>query len=330
MQIYFLVLAGIVGLCIGSFLNVVAIRLLSETSFAKGRSKCPKCESLIKWYDNIPVLSFILLRGKCRNCGNKISFQYPLVEIITGGLFVATVFMFGVTLKTLFLLILISNLIVITITDLKEQYIFDINSVPIIPIGLIYNFFDIGNTSLSTVKFMGLSFNEVFVSALIGAIVGAAFFEIFSRLGLLIVGEYAFGSGDSVLAAALGAWFGWKAMVVIIVLSFVCQMIIGIPVILYNMIKADDKKSLWAMLALAFGMGFVFWGRYLTEHGEFQISLALIIIAFILTGGAIFVILKQTRERQSHTFLPFGPALVLAGLLIMFFSQTFMGFFFIN
>lgn len=327
MNLYFYFVIGIIGLCIGSFLNVVALRLLSETNFVKGRSKCPKCGNLIAWYDNIPVLSYILLWGKCRKCGEKISIQYPLVEIITGGFFIATAIEFGFTLKTLFLLVLICNLIVMTITDIKEKYIFDINSVPLIPIGLVYNFFDIGQSSVSTVKILGLNFNDVFISAIIGAVIGAAFFEIFSRLGLLMVGEYAFGGGDSILAAALGAWFGWKFLIIIIILSFLAQMVIGIPVILYNMYKSGDRKSLWAMFMLLVALGFVFLGRYLSYQADFTAALIVILLSFIIAGGSIFVILKQTRERQSHTFLPFGPSLVIAGLIVIFFGGQLLNFF---
>lgn len=326
-KIYFGFLIGFAGLTIGSFLNVVALRLLAGKDFVKGRSKCPKCENLIAWYDNIPVLSYILLLGKCRKCGEKISIQYPLVELLTGALFIATVSVFGFTLKTLLLLILTCNLIVITITDIKERYIFDLNSVPLIPIGLVYNFFDIGNTSTGVIKVLGMSFNDVFITALIGAVVGAAFFEIFSRLGLLLAGEYAFGAGDSILAAALGAWFGWKLIIVIIVLSFLLQLVVGIPVIVYNMHKSKDYKSLWAMGALLFTIVLTFVGKYYTYKGETFIALGVIFLSFVTAGIAVFIILKRARERQSHTFLPFGPALVIAGFLAMFFSPQLLSYF---
>ena len=326
-KIYFGFLTGIIGLAIGSFLNVVALRLLAEKDFVKGRSKCPKCENLIAWYDNIPVLSYILLRGKCRRCGEKISIQYPIVELLTGVFFVTIVGVFGLTLKTLFLLVLTCNLIVITITDLKEKYIFDINSIPLIPIGLIYNFFDIGNNSVGTLKVLGFTFNDVFISAIIGAVIGAAFFEIFSRIGLLLAGEYAFGAGDSILGAALGAWFGWKLMIIILVLSFLSQLVIGVPVITYNMYKSKDYQSLWAMGALFVSIGLTFVGRHYTYTGEPLIAISAILLSFLIAGISIFVILKRTRERQSHTFLPFGPSLVIAGFLAMFFSEQLLTYF---
>lgn len=323
-KIYFIVVIGFIGLSVGSFLNVVALRLLSEEDFIKGRSKCPKCGNIIAWYDNIPLLSYILLLGKCRKCGEKISLLYPFVELLTGLLFIATVWVFGFTLKTVFLLILVCNLIVITITDLKEKYIFDINSIPLIPLGLIYNFFDIG---AGAYKFAGFHLSDVFISAVIGAIVGAAFFEIFSRIGLLIAGEYAFGAGDSILGAALGAWFGWKFFIIILILSFLSQMVIGIPIVIYNMYKSKDVKSLWAMGTLLISLMLTFLGKYYTAHGNPFMALSVVLLSFVIAGAAVFVILKNARERQSYTFLPFGPSLVFGGFMVLFFSAELLKFF---
>jgi len=326
-KIYFIVFITVIGLCIGSFLNVVALRLLSKDDFVKGRSKCPKCNNTLNWYDNIPVISFILLKARCRNCKEPISFQYPAVELVTAFLFLALFLSFGLTLKTILLFYLVSNLIVITVTDIREKYIFDINSLPIIPVGLAYNFFDIGHNSLSAVKFFSLNIPDVFVSALIGAVAGALFFEIFSRIGLLLAGEYAFGTGDSILAAGLGAWFGWKLLVAVLIISFLSQMFVGVPVLLVNMIKDKDYKSITAMGMLLFSLILAYTGKFLTSINLPIISIIVILISFILSGIAIFIILKQARERESYTFLPFGPALVLGGFMVMFFGKSILGYF---
>ena len=98
----------VVGACIGSFLNVVALRALSKESIVFPSSKCPECSEPIKWYDNIPVLSYLFtFKGKCRNCGCKVSPQYPIVEALTALLFLAVTLAFGITLKTLIVLILL-------------------------------------------------------------------------------------------------------------------------------------------------------------------------------------------------------------------------------
>ncbi len=314
--IYFFIF--VIGISIGSFLNVVALRLLSEEDFIYARSKCPQCGKNLKWYDNIPILSFFLLRGKCRNCGKSISIQYPVVEFFTGVLFVLSYHFWGFSLKTIFFIFLISNLIVITITDLREKVIFDLNSIPLIPLGLVYSFFDIGNRATSSTGFIGISFNDVFISAVIGAIAGAAFFEIFSRIGYLFSGEYAFGGGDTILGAAFGAWFGWKGLVFILVLSLVFQMIVGIPIIVYNFFKSREYYSLFAMLGLFLALLMSIFGRIFNYRGEFLISIILIISAFIIGGISVFVIFSRMRETRNYTFLPFGPPMVAAALLFMF------------
>ena len=117
------------GACIGSFLNVVALRALSGESIVFPASKCPQCNEPIKWYDNIPVLSYLFtFKGKCRNCGGKVSVQYPIVEAITSILFLLIFLCFGISLKTLCLLILLCISIVITITDFKKECVYDVHS----------------------------------------------------------------------------------------------------------------------------------------------------------------------------------------------------------
>lgn len=327
LKAYCITLIGVIGLAFGSFLNVVALRLLSGESIAFPGSKCPKCQNQLAWYDNLPVLSYLLLMGKCRHCKMPISIQYPLVEIFTALSFIGVFIFYGFSLKTLFLFVLCFALIVITITDLKEKSVFDITSMPLIPLGLLYNFFDIGNThsQVMHIPLAGmnytLSLNEVFISAIIGAIIGAAFFEIFSRLGLVLVGQYAFGGGDTVIGAALGAWFGWKMIIVILALSFVFQLIVGIPIILLNMCKDKDYKSMIFTLVLLSSLFVPKIGQYMGITTTFAGALFILILAFGFAISGMIVILKRARERQSFTFLPFGPALVFGGFIVMFQGQ---------
>src|SRR5574344_1822255 len=144
----FLIIALVIfvlGLCIGSFLNVVVLRSLSSESIVWPRSKCPKCQKQLKWYHNIPVLSFLFLKGKCAFCGEKISIQYPLVELFTGCLFVLIFLKFGLGFNAIFMAIISALMIVLAVTDIKEKIIFDIHAYILLGVGLIYNFFSIGS-----------------------------------------------------------------------------------------------------------------------------------------------------------------------------------------
>ncbi len=138
--IFICIIIFTVGACIGSFLNVVALRGLSGESVVFPNSKCPLCKEPIKWYDNIPILSYIILRGKCRNCKGKISIQYPIIEALTAILFLTIFLFFGFSLKTLLFWILICISEVICITDIKEHVALSVHLWILIFVSLITSF----------------------------------------------------------------------------------------------------------------------------------------------------------------------------------------------
>lgn len=170
--IYFFVF--VVGACFGSFLNVVALRAITQESIVFPSSKCPKCATPIKWYDNIPILSYLLtFRGKCRSCGCHVSKQYPIVEALTATIFLAIVFFCGLTLKSLFLIILACISIVISITDIKEQNAYDVHLWILII------------TSISaSLYFQGLN-NYLFV--VLGIVSGIVIMELLARVSYYLV-----------------------------------------------------------------------------------------------------------------------------------------------
>src|SRR5574344_1354401 len=118
----------VTGVCIGSFLNVVILRAFSNESICFPGSKCPKCQKPLKWYHNIPIFSYIFLKGKCAFCKEPISIQYPIVELHTGILFVVVFIKFEISLNTLFILAFLSLFIVLAVSDIKEQVVFDMHT----------------------------------------------------------------------------------------------------------------------------------------------------------------------------------------------------------
>ncbi len=164
----------ITGACIGSFLNVIALRALSKESIILPPSKCPKCKEHIKWYDNIPIISyFLIFKGKCRSCGCKVSIQYPIVEFLTAVIFLLVYCFYGFSIKSLLLLILLCTSIVIIITDIKENAVFDRHSWILIITALIYS-----------VYIKGI---ENYSFAVIGLITGVLAMEIIARLSYYLV-----------------------------------------------------------------------------------------------------------------------------------------------
>jgi leader peptidase (prepilin peptidase)/N-methyltransferase len=239
------------GMCIGSFLNVCIYRLPSSMSILKpSRSFCPQCKSAIKFYDNIPVFSYIWLKGRCRNCKSSISLRYPLVELITGILAISILFLFGLTLEGLVYFIFISSLLVITFIDIDHKIIPDIITLPGIPIGLLTSFV------LPAMTFM---------SSLVGLLVGGGSLLLVACVYSLITHKEGMGGGDIKLLGMIGAFLGWKGVIFTIFAASLTGTLVGIIVMLQKgknlkfAIPFGPFLSIGAMSYVFFGEGVMYW-----------------------------------------------------------------------
>ncbi len=207
-----LVLAGIFGAVIGSFLNVVIYRLPLGQSIVTPPSRCRKCGYQLQWYDNIPILSWLFLRGRCRKCGVGVSMQYPIVELITGALFVLVIWMTppGPLLATR--LILVCILIALFGIDLEHQILPNVITLPGIAIGVL----------LSLIAPPGWK------DALVGVLLGGGVLYAIAGAYYLWRREEGMGMGDVKMLAMIGAFLGWKAVLVTLVLSSFAGAIIGV------------------------------------------------------------------------------------------------------
>jgi leader peptidase (prepilin peptidase)/N-methyltransferase len=239
--------AVLFGAMVGSFLNVCIHRLPKEESIVTPRSRCPACQSPIRAWDNVPLLSFLLLRGRCRACGHPISWRYPLVEALTALLFVFTVERFGVTLKSAFLLTFLCGLVVVSFIDLDHQIIPNAITLPGIPLGLIG----------------GLLVREPpLVDRLIGALAGAGFLYLVLFYGGVLYGQEAMGEGDLNLIALVGAFLGWKAVVVTILIACVVGSAVGLGLMAVKRLGRRQHIPFGPFLALGAVVG-LFWGERL-------------------------------------------------------------------
>ena len=197
------------GAIVGSFLNVCILRIPEEgvSIFYPRNSRCPECKYEIKWYDNVPIVSWLLLRGKCRSCKTPISLMYPLVELITAVMAVAVVKHFGLKPVSLIWFALICALIVITFIDMAYWIIPDVISLPGIVIGIVCAYF-IGPPGLPHWK-----------DAVIGAAVGGGLFLFISYGYAWLRGREGMGMGDAKLLGMLGAFLGWKMLPLVILLA---------------------------------------------------------------------------------------------------------------
>lgn len=208
-----MVFAFVFGLALGSFLNVCIYRIPLKKSIVHPPSSCPNCGAGIRFYDNIPVISYIVLLGRCRHCRAPISFRYPLVELITGLLSVALFIHFGLSPKYIFLFLFTVALIAIAFIDLQHKIIPDVISLPGILVGLAFSFFPSAGVSP--------------LDALIGAAGGAAFLLLVGVAFEKVTGREGMGGGDVKLLAMIGAWMGWKALPYIILISSLSGAVIG-------------------------------------------------------------------------------------------------------
>ena len=274
----FLIIASLVlGLLVGSFLNVIIYRMplilqrdwkrqcsefleidnsLSEDkshslkhevfNLQQPASHCPHCYHKIKPWENVPLISYIALGGKCSNCEAKISLRYPSVEFINGVLSALVAFTFGATWLTLALLIFTWSLLVLTLIDFDHQLLPDDITIPLLWLGLLVNALDLG---------FGVSLDDAVIGAIAGYLVLWAFYWVFK----LTTNKEGMGYGDFKLLAALGAWMGWQSLLPIIILSSVVGAVSGIIMIIA---LGRDKSVPMPFGPYLSGAGFIMliWG----------------------------------------------------------------------
>jgi len=312
----------LIGLCIGSFLNVVILRAFSNESIAFPGSKCPTCQTPLKWYHNIPVLSYLFLKGQCAFCKEKISAQYPVIELVTGLLFVAVFIKFGIGFNALFMLIFSSLFVVIAATDIKERVVFDAHTYSLIIMGGIYSLFNIGGLyqgdKIITLGKISFGINNSFIAAILGLLLGVIIMEIFARFGYLVAGTRAFGEGDTFIAAGLGAIFGWKYLLSVLVYSFIVQLILTIPVFIKKLYTKKDYRTLVSFLAFFLIIIAMKWVDYASDI----VNIYLFTTITVLLCGVGFYLCKRIlgglHDKENMTYLPFGPALVVGALIMLF------------
>ncbi len=214
----------LLGLCLGSFANVVIHRLPLNESVVKPRSRCPSCKTMILWYDNIPVLSWLFLAGKCRSCKVRIPVRYPFVELLMGVVFAAVYFRFGLTWSCLEYLVLSFGLVTVSFIDLDHRIIPDEFSLSGIVLGLLG---------------AALSPERSFYDSIVGVLLGGGFFWAIAYLYLVIRKQDGLGGGDIKLLAWIGAYFGWVSIPFIILLSSILGTIFGLVLI----VRGGSLKS---------------------------------------------------------------------------------------
>ncbi len=268
---FFLSTVFVLGLMVGSFLNVVILRLpkmmerdwqsqcrdyleqeadseVEPLSLAKPVSTCPGCGHKIRFYENIPVISWLLLRGQCAACKTPISIRYPVIELITALLSVVVAWHFGFGWQALAALVLTWALIALSVIDFDHQLLPDSITLPFLWLGLILSLFPL---------FADMR------AALIGAIAGYLSLWLVYQVFKLVTGKEGMGFGDFKLLALLGAWLGWQALPIVILLSSLVGAVVGVILITVQGRDRQTPIPFGPYLAAA-GWIALLWGEQIT------------------------------------------------------------------
>jgi leader peptidase (prepilin peptidase)/N-methyltransferase len=232
------ILSFILGLIIGSFLNVCIYRLPRSYSIVSPGSSCPECKAPIRWWDNIPIISYLLLAGKCRKCGEKITLRYPAVELLNGLLYAAIYLFFGQGWQLPLLFIFVSALIVITFIDLEFQIIPDVITLPGIVLGLAASPFMLADP-FAVKATLGL------LNSVIGAVAGGGVFYL-----IVILSRGGMGGGDVKMMAMVGAFTGWKGVFLTTLVGSLTGALVGIALMVFSGAGRKTKVPFGPFLAL--------------------------------------------------------------------------------
>ena len=293
MTAFFAVVSFVFGATVGSFLTVCIYRLPRNESITNPRrSRCPKCGNMIAWYDNIPIVSWIVLGARCRQCKEPISWQYPLTEALTAALFLLVFWQYKFTLATPIYMLLSAGLVLVTFVDLSHWEIPNEVTLPGIPIGVACSLAAMFYPESGL--FVAGPPEALVLSSLLGAALGGGLIYGLDKLCLLVLKKPGMGFGDVKLLAMLGAFFGWPSVLVIVFIASVIGSVMGVTVIL---VQRYRKK------AAADG----------PRPDE--------------TESAVEKSEEPGKDLPPGHYLPFGPYLAFAGLIVMLFGADILAFY---
>lgn len=239
------------GACIGSFLNVVIYRLPEGLSLIHPPSRCPHCHHPLGTTENVPVLGWLWLRGRCRWCSAPISVRYPLVEAATGFLFCFVFWQYQFTLSSIAYWVLISWLVALSLIDFDTMTLPGVLTKSGLVLGLIFQ---------GVMGWQRGQTPEYLITGVASAVLGIWLFDLIGLTGTFVLGQQALGGGDSKLAAMLGAWLGWKYLLVTSFLACLVGSIFGIGGMALGWINRGHPFPFGPFLALGAILS-LFWGE---------------------------------------------------------------------
>ena len=246
---FFLLTSFVLGAVIGSFLNVCIYRIPAGKSIVSPSSSCPSCGHQIRCYQNIPIISYLILQGRCASCRQPISMRYPIVEALTGGLFALVFHYFGLNVETPVYWLFLAVLVAIFFIDLDHRIIPDVISLPGIVVGFLCSFL------LPQVSWL---------ESLLGVLIGGGVLLLIAWGYELLTKREGMGGGDIKLLAMLGAFLGWKAVLPVVFLASLLGTLVGVPLLFLQKSGTRLAIPFGPFLATA-AFIYLFWGKRLID-----------------------------------------------------------------
>ena len=298
MNSFILILLCLMGLCWGSFLNVLMARTLSGESIIFPFSKCPKCGHSLYFWHNIPIVSFLILKGKCYFCNKTISLRYPIVEIIGLALFLFSFTKYISIFDAISVIIALSMFIVLSYTDIKERKISVIQTLFIILAGVVFNRYDIYNS-------------------LAGCVVGAAIVLFISFLGKKVFNKEIFGAGDIYLLGALGSVVGFDKIFLFLVYTLIAQFVMVLPSYILSLIRAEQIKTLKYLIFFIVACLFLYFFRNISFWGSN--ALLTVILGFVIFFAYHLIrnLFNTLKTGEIASYCPLAPAVAISCIIFL-------------
>ncbi|MBO6272429.1 prepilin peptidase [bacterium] len=295
---FWLFLVCLMGLCWGSFLSVLVMRTLKEESILYPQSHCTSCNKPLLWWHKIPIISFLILKGKCYFCNAPISIQYIIFEI-TG--LVIWLFSFNKYVSiydALAVVIILSMFLSISYSDIKYKKISTYQTIIIAFAGLLFNRFDLMNSIL-------------------GGIVGAGLVYLFIYLGLKLLKKETFGEGDIYLLGAFGAVVGFNKLFLFLIYALFAELFFVLPKYISNLIKTGNEKTLKYLIYFSLACLFLYVFRNMSFWGSNLIFIGCLIYILYLACQIVQDLFYAIKTQENQSYCPIAPALALACLFFL-------------
>ncbi len=298
MDILLCIFIGIIGLCWGSFLNVLIVRTVTGESIIYPPSKCPKCQHSLYWWHNIPILSFLILHGKCYFCNKTISIRYPIVELLGMAIVLISFYRYISVFDAISVIIILSLGLVMSFTDIQIKKISFRHAIPVIIAGLIFNRYDV-------------------INSILGGFVSAGILSTIILLGRNFLNRETFGIGDIYLFGALGVIIGFDKILLYYIYLLIIQFALILPNYIMTLIRQNKGKTLKYLIIFCITCLFLYVSKNITFWGANIILAGFWGILLFSSYKLITSLLNDIKTDESCSYSPLAPAFTICCLLFL-------------